>query len=130
MLAPTFSFRPKPAEPPRNDSARDQAGVEEIGKQSVQPESITRFKKSTRTVDQRNRILDLLRTGPRTTFQIREVAGAMAAGTRIWELRQRGYVISAEKMALTDRDGFAHAGVARYTLLSEPAESGTVGVAE
>jgi len=52
MLAPTFSFRPKPAEPPRNDSARDQAGVEEIGKQNVQPE-ISRT--STRTKDQRSR---------------------------------------------------------------------------
>jgi len=54
----------------------------------------------------------------------------MQTSTRIFELRQRGYLITAVRTVVMDRDSFTHTGVALYTLCSEPAKSGTQGAAQ
>ena len=47
--------------------------------------------------------------------------GIYQAPARIKELRDRfGYVITTDPVVIVDRDGYHHARVALYTLVSEP----------
>jgi len=76
--------------------------------------------KSTHSEAQRQRILDALRRGPKTSYDLRRI-GCYQAPARIKELRDRfGYVIQTERVTLVDRDGYLHPRAARYSLVSEP----------
>lgn len=70
---------------------------------------------------QRQRIIDALRTGPKTSYDMRRMVCYQAPASII-ELRRMGYVIETELVTLTDRDGFMHPRCARYHLVSELAK--------
>ena len=76
--------------------------------------------KSTASDAQRLRILVALRSGPKTSYDLRRL-GCYQAPARVKELRDRfGYSIRTDRVTLYDRDGFAHPWAALYTLVSEP----------
>lgn len=76
--------------------------------------------RSTTGEAQRFRIIRALRTGPKTSYDLRRL-GCYQAPARIKELRDRfGYTIRTELVTLYDRDGYMHARVARYHLEAEP----------
>lgn len=76
--------------------------------------------KSTATDAQRRRIIEMLRTGTKTTLDFRRV-GIMQSQTRIFELRARGYDLpTVSRVTVADEEGYVHAGVAVYELLAEP----------
>lgn len=76
---------------------------------------------ATATEAQRLRILDMLRTGKKTTLDFRRV-GVMQSQTRIFELRALGYDLpTIGRVTVHDDRGFPHRGVALYELLAEPA---------
>ena len=75
---------------------------------------------STAVEAQRERILNALREGPKTSYDLRRI-GCYQAPARIKELKDRfGYVIRTERVTLYDRDAFCHPGAARYHLDGEP----------
>ncbi|HCN70869.1 MAG TPA: hypothetical protein DIS96_03810 [Pusillimonas sp.] len=74
--------------------------------------------KSTSSEAQRQRIIEALRTGPKTSYQLRRL-GCYQHSTRIFELRRQGYDIETERVVLYDRDGFMHPRCARYHLRGE-----------
>lgn len=77
--------------------------------------------KSTATQAQYERIVNLLRTGTRSTFDFRK-AGIMAPAARIKELNDKhGYYIPTIGLRdLWDEQGFMHPRVAVYELIDEP----------
>lgn len=76
--------------------------------------------KSTATEAQRTRIIEALRLRPRTSYDLRRL-GIYQDPARIKELRDRfGYGITTDPVVIVDRDGYRHARVALYTLVSEP----------
>jgi len=75
--------------------------------------------KSTATEAQRHRIIEALREGPKTSYDLRRI-GIYQVSARIIELRRRGYDILTELVKLYDRDGYLHPRCARYHLQSEP----------
>lgn len=75
--------------------------------------------RSTATAAQEQRIIEALRTGPKTTDDLRRL-GCYQSSARIWGLRARGYVIDTVLFNGYAADGFSHARMARYTLISEP----------
>ena len=77
--------------------------------------------KSTATEAQYERILNMLRTGPRSTIELRK-GGVMMPAARIKELNDRhSYTIPRiELRDLWDEDGFLHPRVAVYELQGEP----------
>jgi hypothetical protein len=76
---------------------------------------------STASEAQRERIISALRTGPKTSYDLRRL-GCYQAPARIKELRDKfGYDIRTERVTLYDRDGYMHRGAARYHLEAEPA---------
>lgn len=76
--------------------------------------------RSTSSAAQRDRIIKALRTGPKTSYDLRRL-GCYQAPARIKELRDKfGYTISTQRVTLWDRDGWPHRGAALYTLLAEP----------
>jgi hypothetical protein len=75
--------------------------------------------RSTATAAQDQRIVERLRTGPKTTDELRE-AGCYQVSARLWGLRARGYVINTELFDGLGADGFWHRRMARYALVSEP----------
>lgn len=99
------------------DNAPSQGG--EAAKQATEQRQYSR--KSTATEAQRARILDALRSGPKTSYDLRRL-GCYQAPARIIELRRMGYEIETEPVDLYDRDGFLHRRCARYRLVSEPLE--------
>jgi hypothetical protein len=76
--------------------------------------------RSTSSEVQRDKLIALLRIGPQTTYSLRKHGLAQCAA-RIFGLRKEGFTIITEKVAAIDSDGFAHGGVARYSLIAEPA---------
>lgn len=100
---------------PTKANAPGQGGVN-----TILPESLRRnfTNKSTSTAMQRQRILEELSSGPKTSYDLRR-AGCYQAPTRIFELRQIGYDITTEFVTLYDRDGFMHRNCARYHLRKE-----------
>lgn len=102
---------------PENSNARRQPGEAEYN--SGQPRQYS--SKSTATEAQRARILDALRTGPKTSYDLRRL-GVYQQSTRIFELRKMGFEIETELVSLYDRDGFLHRNCARYHLHAEPQE--------
>lgn len=76
--------------------------------------------KATSGEAQRKRAIDALRIRPQTSYDLRRL-GIYQAPARIKELRdQFGYAISTDPVVIVDRDGYRHARVALYTLISEP----------
>lgn len=76
--------------------------------------------KSTATEAQRERIIEALRLRPHTSYDLRRL-GIYQAPARVKELRDRfGYGITTDPVVIVDRDGYRHARVALYTLISEP----------
>ena len=78
--------------------------------------------KSTATDAQRHRIIEALRLRPQTSYDLRRL-GIYQAPARIKELRDKGYHITTDPVVIVDRDGYHHARVALYTLVSEPVEA-------
>lgn len=76
--------------------------------------------RSTETEAQEHRILAALRSGPKTTDQLRKL-GCYQVSARVWSLRhKKGYEIDTELFNGFAADGYSHARMARYTLVSEP----------
>jgi hypothetical protein len=71
--------------------------------------------KSSSGAAQRKRILAALRTGPKTSFELRRM-GVYQHSVRIFELRRAGYSINTVRVTLFDHDGFEHRGCALYSL--------------
>ncbi|MBO9649695.1 MAG: hypothetical protein J7605_14395 [Variovorax sp.] len=74
---------------------------------------------STSTGAQEQRIVDALRTGSKTTDELRAL-GCYQSSARIHGLRAKGYVILTELFNGVAVDSYCHARMARYTLVSEP----------
>ena len=68
---------------------------------------------------QRARVIQALRTGPKTTIELRRDSGIMQPAPRVFELKARGYIIVTTPVSATTDDGVLHRGVARYVLLNE-----------
>lgn len=68
--------------------------------------------------DQRARILAALRSGPRTSYELRRhPVGSYQAPARIFELRAMGYDIVTHRTVVVDQDGYRHPQAARYELI-------------
>jgi len=122
----------------RHDNARGQAG--EVGKANssqrsdstsanlvqeslAAPVAAHRPHISTTGEAQRQRILEMLRTGQKTTLDFRR-AGVMQSQTRIFELRAQGFDIpTVGRVTVYDDQGYPHCGVALYELSAEPEAS-------
>ena len=121
----------------RRDNARGQAG--EVGKANgyQRQDSTARYlfpgslpepvaahhpHVSTTGEAQRQRIVEMLQTGPKHTLDFRR-AGIMQSQTRIFELRALGYDIpTVSRVTIYDDQGFQHRRVAVYELVAEPAQ--------
>lgn len=88
-------------------------GGAKAAKQDNQPKHFS--PKSTSAEAQRDRILEALRTGPKTSYDLRRM-GCYQAPARIIELRRMGHDIQTELVSLYDRDGYLHPRCARYHL--------------
>lgn len=77
------------------------------------------IEKSTATAAQELRIVKALKSGPKTTDDLR-AAGCYQVSARIWGLRSRGYNIVTDLFNGYAADGYSHARMARYTLVEEP----------
>ena len=99
---------------PRCDKAALQGGRVWVN----QSEHSKHSAKSTASEAQRQRALAMLAAGPKNTIELR-AAGIFQTSTRIKELRERGHSIFTEKIVAIDADGYSHAGVARYHLVSK-----------
>jgi hypothetical protein len=75
---------------------------------------------------QRARVIQALRTGAKTTIQLREEWGVMSPAPRVLELRMSGYDIATVPVSASTVDGVLHRAVARYALLREPVPSEAV----
>lgn len=74
---------------------------------------------STATEAQRKRVLNALRTGPKTTQDLRRL-GIYQCPARVKELRDKfGCNITTQRVFLVDPDGYPHHGCALYTLIEE-----------
>lgn len=85
------------------------------------PEQRKSSGKSTATEAQYERVLLMLRAGPKNTMELRR-AGVMMPAARIKELNDRyGYIIPRiNRIDLWDEWGFKHARIAVYELKGEP----------
>lgn len=78
-----------------------------------------RFARSTSGAAQRHRILDALRRGPKTSFELRRL-GIYQHSVRIFELREAGYRIETARVNIIDHDGYEHRGCALYSQVDKP----------
>lgn len=78
---------------------------------------------------QRARVIQALRTGPKTTIELRRDWGIMQPAPRVFELKARGYIIVTTPVSAHTDDGALHRGVARYVLLQEPRSTESLSVA-
>jgi len=78
---------------------------------------------------QRARVIQGVRTGPKTTIELRRDWGVMQPAARVFELKARGYIIVTTPVGAHTDDGALHRGVARYVLLQEPRSPESVPVA-
>ena len=101
----------------KKDNARGQAG--EVGKAKQTQRKYS--PRSTSTRAQLHRLVTMLRLCSRHTHELRKVGISHPAG-RVKDLEHQGYVIASDRITTVDSDGFSHAGVALYSLISEPEE--------
>ncbi|WP_439671397.1 Helix-turn-helix domain-containing protein [Cupriavidus necator] len=89
--------------------------------QSATPKTTALDSKDMSSEAQRKRVLEYLRSSPKTTYNLRAL-GISHPAARVRELVARGYRILAERITAVDSDGFTHQNVARYTLVGEASE--------
>lgn len=89
--------------------------------QSASPKENMSIKNTTVSA-QIKRLVERLRVEPVDTFTVMRELNICRPGARICDLRNCGYKIHTARIRLTDEWGRNHKGVARYTLISEPAE--------
>lgn len=77
--------------------------------------------RSTSTLTQRQKALELLKISPQTTYSLRK-RGISHPAQRLKELIQDGHLITSSRVNAVDSDGFTHVGVALYSL-APPAQS-------
>ena len=77
---------------------------------------------STSTASQCQRLLAALEQGPVTTFDARDNLNIVCPAARILDLKGVGHEITKTPVALADRDGRLHRGIARYVLLRHAQE--------
>jgi len=65
---------------------------------------------------QARRLLDLLRSGPRSTCELIEVHGILRPGARAYDLRCAGFLVATEYIVERDEKGRPHRQTARYHL--------------
>ncbi|KQP35859.1 hypothetical protein ASF44_21420 [Pseudorhodoferax sp. Leaf274] len=75
--------------------------------------------KSTAREAQIQRVLDMLREGPRNTYEFRS-RGISHPAQRILDLQARGWSITSSRITTVDSDGFTHVNVALYSLSAGP----------
>lgn len=75
--------------------------------------------KSTATEAQLDRLKHKLRARPHHTIELRHCGIHHPAG-RIQDLEARGFVIDVARVTAVDAEGFTHAGIALYSLVTEP----------
>ena len=92
---------------PENDFACGKAG-EEAEHKTLNPDNTT-------AENQREIILAALRTGPKTTIELRHQFGIMAPAPRIFELRREHQINTVFIQAVTP-DRIKHVCVAKYVL--------------
>lgn len=103
----------------------DRAGGPEVtcrknlqGKFSTDPAILN--SKSTATEIQLAKVIALLRTGPKTTMELRQ-HGIMQPAARVFQLKnEHAYSITTELLALYDAEGIRHSKCARYHLVEQP----------
>ncbi|WP_035627062.1 helix-turn-helix domain-containing protein [Herminiimonas sp. CN] len=84
---------------------------------SITPDILSN--KSTATEVQLEKVLVLLRQGPKTTIDLRN-HGIMMPASRIFQLKNEcSHVITSESVTLYDINGFRHSKCARYHLIAE-----------
>lgn len=104
----------------RNTVNEKAGGVQTTGSDStVNSRKFSR--KSTATEAQYERIVQMLESGTKSTFDFRR-AGIMAPAARIKELNDRhgAYIPTVSLVTITDEWGFAHRNVAVYELIDKP----------
>ncbi len=74
--------------------------------------------KSTTSKAQQQRILNVLCSGPKTSYDPRRL-GCYQSATRIIELRRMGVDIKMELVDLYERDGYLHARCTQYHRIKE-----------
>lgn len=102
---------------PTKDNDHGQVG--EVGKAKQTQRKYS--PRSTSTRAQLHRLVTMLRLCSRHTHELRKVGISHPAG-RVKDLEHQGYVIASDRITTVDSDGFSHAGVALYSLISEPEE--------
>ena len=82
-------------------------------------------RKSTATEAQYERLLEMLRVGPKNTMELRR-GGVMMPAARIKELNDKyGYYIpTINLVTITDEWGYPHLRVAVYELIDSPRQPG------
>ena len=75
--------------------------------------------RSTATEAQIQRLLGLIKIRPHHTHELRKFGISHPAG-RILDLEKRGFVFDSDRITTIDSDGYAHRGVALYTLIGIP----------
>jgi len=104
------------------------SSLEKIGTKSSFEQSANLNPKSTSTKAQYSRILEMLRSGSKSTFDFRK-AGVMNPSMRINELNKKGEV-RIDRVALEnlyDSDGFMHPRIALYALIKDAKEAENEG---
>lgn len=117
---------------PRKDNAHGEVGVNVVGGEASTNQSrhaqssidadILRSKSTSREA-QKAKLIVLLRSGPKTTIELRD-QGLMMPAARVFDLKSDGYVITSTLLPLYDSNGFRHAKCAKYSLISEPEQQG------
>jgi Helix-turn-helix domain len=69
---------------------------------------------------QRARVIHALRSGAKTTLELRADHGVLMPAPRIFELKARGWGIDKTTVKAYTLDGVLHTGIARYYLAREP----------
>jgi hypothetical protein len=72
--------------------------------------------RSTATLTQRERALELLKISPQTTYGLRQ-KGISHPAQRLKELIADGHLITSSRVNAVDSDGYVHVGVAMYSLV-------------
>ncbi len=105
-----------------NDTSKQKApGLQSEGFQKNTSKPRNFSAKSTVTEAQYERIVRMLRTGEKSTFDFRK-AGVMAPAARIKELNDKhgAFIPTIALRDMWDAEGFLHPRVAVYGMVSEP----------
>lgn len=70
----------------------------------------------TSSVGQRQRLLKYMQIGPIDTLTARSELAILHPAGRVYELRDKGYVIQKQTITVMDEQGVTHSGIALYYL--------------